>query len=193
MSVITSPALRHYRNAVVDSPAVLLGDTILTATASSVSFVVPTGYDILILSWSEVYTDNGSAITLELTLVSGAGGYDYSYEPLGTASSDGGANAQNAVNLIKLGVCDNAAANLWRSNGFVTIFNRVAQEKVVIGMENIFKKGTTNTDDVVGYHIEGKDRDTSSAITKVTVSASANNFVADSRFILLGISTKDGR
>lgn len=183
-----SPALRFQRNAVVDSPAVLLGDKILTAAVSSVEFVVPKGYDVLFLEWSEVYTDNGSAITLELTLVSGTGGYDDSYVALGSASS-----TVNAVNGITIGTCDDAAANLWRSNGFVTIFNRAAQEKVVIGLETIFKKGTTNTDDVLGYHMEAKDRDTSSAIIQVTITASAGNFTADSRFILLGIRTKDGR
>ena len=188
---LRSPSRRYIRNAVVDSPPVLLGDKILLATVASVSFVVPIGYDILLLSWSNVYVTDDDLQNLELTLVGGAGEYDHSFIALGTASS-----TTNAQNLIRIGQCGDDDAVKRISAGYVTIFNRLAQEKVVIGLETGFYNSAANgtDDDVFGYHIEAKDRTTDEAISAVIITASNSKlFAVASRFTLLGIATKDGR
>lgn len=185
-----SIATKYLRNAVVNSPPVKLGDKILTATAASVSFVVPTGYDILLLSWHNVYITDNDLQNLELTLVGSTGEYDHSFIALGTASS-----TTNAQDLIIIGQCGDDDAVKRISAGFVTIFNRLAQEKVVIGLETGFYNSAANgtDDDVFGYHIEAKDRTTDEEISAVTITASNSKlFAVDSRFILLGINTKEG-
>ena len=163
----------------------VIKDVKLAAAAASVEIAVPSGYEILFLEWHDVYGDNATGPTVELTLISGAGGYDDSYVAAGGASS-----TTNASNGITIGTIDTAAANEWHSNGEIVIFNRTAQEKVVIGQENRFIKGTTNPEDLVRTNIQGKDRDTSDPITKITITPSAGNFIANSRFILRGLNLK---
>lgn len=187
------PALKYLRNAVVDSPPVKLGDTILTGTTASVSFVVPLRYDMLLLSWDDVYGDQIADQLIELTLLSSGSGYDDSYIALGTAS-----NADNNTAGITLGTFGDidtgpADGEHYFSSGHVIIFNRNGYEKVVIGTEVHYSDdtGATAPEDVFGYHIEAKDRDTG-VITAVTLTPSAGNFT-QGRFTLLGIATKDGR
>ena len=174
----------------VDSPPVLLGDTILAATAASVSFVVPTGYDVLLLYWNNVYITDNELQGLLLTLVSGAGEYDYSRQAHNAAST-----TTHTADYIKLDYVGDNDGVKQISSGYVTIFNRASQEKVVIGYVNHFdNSGGGGADDCEGLHLEGKDRDTSSAITSITITAENSKlFATTSRFILLGIATKDGR
>ncbi len=179
---------RHLRNAVVDSPPVLLGDTILAAAASSVSFVVPKGYDILIFMWHHAKGDNVAPQALRLTFNGdGAGNYDHSRRAFNLAS-----DTTNGAAFILFDFVGETAAADWIANGFVTIFNRAAQEKVVIGTVDNIKTVGVDAHDAFGRHIEAKWRNTSDEIILVTITASVGNIIAASRFTILGISTKGG-
>ena len=121
MSIATISPLRA-GNRVVGSPPVLLGDTILTAVAASVSFVVPTGYDILFLYWHDVYGDNAAATAMRMRLNSDTGNnYDYSEVNFGSASS-----TTNAGAYILLGYIGDTDGDQLHQNGIVTIFNRIS-------------------------------------------------------------------
>ena len=110
-------------NRVVDSPPDLLGDTILAAAATSVSFVVPKGYDILLLSWHDVNGDHIAWTQLQLTFNGDtAGNYDETRQNFGTASS-----TTNAASEVTIGFCGDTDGTLSHTNGFVTIFNRATQ------------------------------------------------------------------
>lgn len=179
-------ATKYLRNAVVNSPPVLLADNVVGG--ATVILLVPIGYDELILHWSNVYVDHADLQNLQMTLVSGAGGYDYSRVAFGGALA-----TSNAANFILLGQAGDSDDVIQVSSGLVTISNRAGQEKVVIGTEVYFDNSAgALADDVTGYHIEGKDRDTSSAFTSVVLAMGNGNIAALSRFILLGINTKEG-
>ena len=180
-----SPALRWQGNRVVDNPVELIGDQILTGTVASVSFVVPAGYGILLLEWHDVYGDSIASRDIYLTFNSDtAGNYDDSMELFGTASSTN--NAGSEIILGEIGDTDGIQQH---SSGFLVIFNRASQEKVVIGTRFRVDKadGSGTIEDVFGYHIEGKWRNTTNSITLLTISASVNSMVVGSRFILLGV------
>ncbi len=163
----------------------VIARTTLTAPAASVTITVPSGYEILFLEWSNVYGDQAAVTTGELTMVSGAGGYDDSYVSFGGASAT--TNAANSITIMSFG--DTGATKIV-SSGSVVIFNRASQEKVVIGTETYFDDSAgAGADDLVGKHIKGKDRDTSNAITSLTIIPSAGNLAANSRFIVRGLST----
>ena len=186
--VLTRPFMR-VGNRVVDSPPVKLGDNILTATAASVSFVVPTGYDELILFWHDVYGNGGADQAITMTFNSDtAGNYDTSRQAFGAASS-----TTNAASGIILDYCGDTDDDQMYANGFITIFNRLAQEKVCIGTANWYDKADVQINDVNGRHIEAKWRNTTAAIFSITRTPSSGSLVVNSRFTLLGIATKDGR
>lgn len=167
--------------------AVLLDDQILTAAASSVDLVVPSGYDVLLLYWHDVYGDRAGNQELELTFNDDSGNnYDRSIRYFGSASA-----TSNGVAFIPVGVFGDTGDSEYHSNAVFTIFNRASQEKVVIGVECYYDSGGAADEDVTGRHMEAKWRNASVPITKITLSASANNIVANSRFILMGVNTKE--
>ncbi len=178
-----SLAFREYRNAVVDSPVELLDDQILLTTAASVSFVVPTGYGILLLKWSDVYGDDAALRSMNLTFNSDTGGnYDYSRQLFGDASS-----TVNAQTEISIGVMADTDGVEDHSSGILIILNRTSQEKVTIGHDVQVRKAGASAEDLFGVHSEGKWRNTSDEIASLTVTPAVGNFAANSRFILLGV------
>ena len=184
-----SPAFGSSRNAVVDSPAVLLGDSILTATTASVSFVVPTGYDILLMYWHDVYGNRAAAQNLRFRFNGDTGAnYDVSPATFGTASST--TNGATTLSTQNFGDTGNTQAHV---SGYAVIFNRASQEKVFIGHGTIHETGGVNQHDLTGAHFEAKWRNTSDEIYTILIYPNAESFVAGSRFTLLGIKTKENR
>ena len=179
-----SPALRWASGGkVAGSPPVLLDSYEVTGTDTSVTLgPVPTGYGELILIWDDVQGDDNTIRNIQMTLVSGAGGYDYSLQAFGTASS-----TTNAADFIVIGITADDDGIDAVSSGQVRIFNRSGQEKVVIGTTAYFDNSAGGgADDLVGSHCEGKDRNTSAEISSVTVAPAAGNFDAG-KFYLVGI------
>lgn len=181
--------MRIQRGPAVSVNADKLGDVTLAATASSVSIGVPTRYDMLMLFWCGVYGDQASDQYMELTFNDDTGSnYDWSRKNFGTSSG-----TTNADGSIQLGLFGDTGDAEYHMNGMVVIFNRAAQEKVVIGTYANFSSGGAADEDITGQHIEAKWRNTSAAITKVTLTADSGNFAIASRFTLLGINSAKKR
>ncbi len=183
MSILDKPYFR-VGNRVVDNPVELIGDQILTGAAASVSFVVPVGYGILLLEWHDVGNDDADNVrTMQMTFNSDTGSnYDYSFVAFGSASLT--VNAQADIDFGFVG--KTSSDNRFSSGSFV-IFNRAAQEKVVIGTSTFKYGGGGAVEDTIGYHVEAKWRNTSDEISGITIFPNLANFTADSRFILLGV------
>ncbi len=173
--------------AIIPALMPVIAQTTLQAPAASVSLVVPSGYEILFLEWSDVYGNSIASRDLYMTFNGDtAGNYDGSMQQFGAASI-----TSNAELEILIGAIGDTDGIQQHSSGFATIFNRDGAEKVVIGTRFRVDKadGSGTIEDVVGYHIEGKWRTTSGVITTLTITASANNMTAGSRFILRGLRT----
>ena len=170
-------------NRVVDNPVELIGDQILLAATASVSFIVPVGYGILLLFWHDLYGDQATNQSLKTRFNGDAGAnYDVSQVAFGSASS-----TLNASTFAVFAIFGRTDPNETHNSGFITIFNRAGQEKVIIGTEcQVFKAGGA-VEDVFAQHLEGKWRNTSAEINAILLYASAGNMTAGSCFTLLGV------
>ena len=164
-------------------------DEIEVGTVASVEFAVPSGYEILFLEWHDVYGDQTASQAIEMTLLSAGSGYDDSYQAFNAASST--AHNTAGITIGTFGDVDTNGADgeHFYSSGNLIIFNRNGYEKVVIGKEAYYSddSGATNPEDIVGMHIEAKDRNTGVIVT-VTLTPSAGNFT-QGKFILRGLRT----
>ncbi len=160
-----------------------IGSHEVSGTEASVTLpTVPAGYGMLLLFWHDVQGDDNAAQNILLTMAGGAGEYDTSHQAFGAASST--VNAQSAL-IIGTIADDDGVDRV--SSGYALIFNRLAQEKVVIGASVYFdNSGGAGADDLIGTHFEGKDRTTDEEISSLTVAPAAGNFDAG-KFWLVGL------
>ena len=157
----------------------------IPAAVASVTIPVPNGIEILFLEWANVGCSDNLLRFLQLTAVSGAGGYDWSRQLHNAAS-----NTNHTANFLVLGEGGDADGVIHVTNGEAVIFNRAGSEKVMIGRETYYDNSAGGAaDETLGSHIEGKDRDTSDPITSLVISFAAGNILANSRFILRGLRT----
>lgn len=163
-----------------------IGDTELLAPAASVSFAgIAAGYAAFLLLWHDVYGDDAVQQAMGLTFNADVGNnYDYSDRPFNSASL-----MTLAATQIYFAVCGDTPGDEIHDTGYALILNRAANEKLVIGVEcRVFKAGA-NAEKIYGYHIEAKWRNVAAEISTITITPSVGNFVAGSRFILLGVPT----
>ncbi len=156
-----------------------------TATGASVTLpTIPAGYGMLWLFWSDIFGDNDTNDFMDMTFNSdGAGNYDHSRKPFGTTSG-----TTNAAAYIELAIFGDDLDDLLHSTGFVTIFNRTAQEKVAIGSHVMVEKSAlAEAEDVIGYHTEGKWRNTSAEISTITLTPRSSAFTGTGKFYLFGL------
>ena len=145
---------------------------------------IPKGYAMLWLFWHDIYGDSIASRDILMTFNGdAAGNYDDSLQPFGTASST--LNAEADIIIGEIGDTDGVQQH---SSGFLTIFNRAGQEKVVIGTRFRTDKanGSGTIEDVVGYHLEGKWRNTTDEISTLALVPSVNSFAAG-KFWLIGV------
>ena len=171
--------------AIIPALMPVIAEVTLAQAAASVSLTVPSRYEILFFEWHHILGDDNTLRELFMRLNSDTGNnYDYSRQQFGTASSTLNGQAQ-----IRIGEIADADGNNTESSGYLVIFNRSAQEKVLIGVESKFANAGGSAEDSIGYHLEGKWRNTSDAITSVSIYAAAGNIAANSRFVLRGLRT----
>lgn len=163
-----------------------IGDTILDAPAASVEFAaIPAGYAAFLLLYDNVYGDNAAIQGLSLTFNEDSGNnYDVSRKAFNQATATGG-----PTSAISLGNCGDTDDRQLHSCGDLLIFNRAAIEKLVRGFVCDTDKGGANVEDSEGYHVESKWRNVADEISTITITPSVGNFVAGSRFILMGVKT----
>ena len=163
----------------------LIEDILLVGPVASVSFVgIAVGYAILWLFWHDVYGDNAANQDLRLTF-NGDGGnnYDHSIQAYNSAT-----NTVNGTAFILIGRCGDTDGNEMYSSGKLTILNRATHRKVTRGEDGIEYAAGALINDTTGRHLEGKWRNVADEISIVTITPSVGNFVAGSRFILLGMA-----
>lgn len=163
-----------------------IGDTILGAPAASVEFAgIVAGYAAFLLLWHDVYGDNAGSQNLHLTF-NGDGGnnYDLCILDYGTAPT-----TTHAASHIRIGQVGYTGAEELHDNGKVRIFNRAASEKFVSGRSLRCPEGAGEINDVLPKYIASKWRNVTDEIHTITITAEVGNFVAGSRFVLLGVKT----
>ncbi len=161
----------------------LLHDKTLAGTSASETFAIPAGFEELLLLWSDVYGDTIGQPNFGAQFNGDTGAhYDTSETFFG-----GGSNTTNAATAIKLDFISDTDGEQRHATGFVTISNRKGQEKVVFGYNMWAVKGGGTVEDVLGLHGEGKWRNKEDEISSIVLAPSAGNFVADSRFTILGL------
>ncbi len=173
--------------AIIPALIPVIKEVTLDVAAASVEFTVPSGYEILFLEWHDVYGSSTGNVEFQVTFNGDTGNnYDWAENAFGAASSttNGAANMLLAVNMI--GDTDGLQRH---ANGTVVIFNRAAQEKVMIGTPVRFDKAGASDEDLVGQHNSSKWRNTSDEISTITLTASGGNITAGSQFILRGLRT----
>lgn len=163
-----------------------IAEVSLTAPAASVEVAgIAAGYAAFLLIWSDVYGDNAAAQALYLTFnADGGANYDYSEIAFNAATS-----TVHAAAFIYIGRCGDTAGVELHDSGFLIIFNRAANEKLTIGTSVEVQEAGGNVEDAIGRHLEGKWRNVAAEISTVTITPSVGNFVAGSRFVLLGVKT----
>ena len=163
-----------------------IGDTLLSAPAASIEFSgIAAGYALLLLYWHDIYGDSTDSQDLQLTFNSDTGNnYDYGRNTYGGALVTNHASAHLIVG--DFGDTDGEEKH---ATGFLQVFNRAAQEKTYVGNNLRVIKGGAAAEDVEGFHLGGKWRNTTDEIHTITLTPSAGNFVAGSRVILLGVKT----
>ncbi len=173
-------------NGTIDSANSWLGTG---AQSSIIMSPIPAHYGELILIWEDLIVNNAAIQNLQLTMVGGAGDYDYSNLAFGTAST-----TQNAANFILLGTCGDVPGVGRKSNGYLRIFNRAAVEKVCIGTEVGTPAAQTTLHDLLGFHIEAKDRTVTAGveITSLTITPAAGSLMGGGKVYLLGIKMEGG-
>ncbi len=152
------------------------------AQASITLSQIPAGYGELMLIWEDLIVNNAAAQNLQLTLAGGAGEYDYSNLAFGTIS-----NSTNGANFILLGTCGDVPGVGRKSSGSLRIFNRYAQEKVIVGTEVGVASGQTTLHDLFGFHVECKDRTSDEEVSTMTITPAAGSFMGGGKVYLLGV------
>lgn len=162
-----------------------IGSHEVTGTEASVTLpAIPPGFSQLWLFWHDVYGDSNTDQNIDLTFNGDTGNnYDYSRTGFGSASSTVNTDAHTQFN--RFGDNDNEEAH---TSGFVTIFNRASQEKVLIGTDVRVDKanGDVTIEDLAGAHLESKWRNTSAEISTMTLVPSTGNF-SGGKFWLIGV------
>lgn len=153
------------------------------ATGSSVTLpTFPKGYAMLWLFWHDIYGDQNVDTDIKLQFNGDTGGnYDYSNQPYGNAS-----NTLNTRTFAKLGSMGDQDQDQVHSAGFATIFNRAAQEKIIILSEARIDEADVEAEDIIGQHGQNKWRNTSAEISSIVLAPSAGNFTAG-KFWLIGV------
>ncbi len=163
---------------------VLADSGVLGGAVGSVTLAVPNGADYLWLEHQNVGCSDNDLRNLQLTAVSGNGGYDWSRQLYNAATS-----TNNAGNFLVIGNGGDADGVIQVTSGWTFITNRAGQEKVFIGRETYFDNSAEGAaDETLGAHTAAKDRDTSNPITSLVVAFAAGNITAGSRLILRGLS-----
>lgn len=163
-----------------------IGDTALAAPAASVSFAgIPAGYAFFLLLMANAYILNAAAQSVNLTFnADGGANYDYSKLMFSAAPA-----TTNNANFISIGTIGDTTTHHDKGSGYYFIFNRATYEKHVIGTHMHNHTAGAQINDIWGYHIEAKWRNTADEISTVTITSPAGNFDTGTRFILLGVST----
>lgn len=154
-----------------------IGDTTLAVDTASVSFNSFSGYAFLLLLWHRVRC---SHVDAKLTLLTfnddAAANYIASRQPWNAATNFG------AASNIPLDVIGDSDGGVFTSTGHAFIFNRAAVYKYLQGIH-------INSDVSYCGHSEGLWNNAAAEIIKITLTPAGGNFLAGSRFILMGSKT----
>ena len=154
-----------------------IGSHEVSGTEASVTFpTIPTGYGMLMLFFHGLEGDTTGNENTKLTFNGDTdNNYDRALQQYGSASSTAYGSAYAGIAIMG----DSDDRELFTS-GFMTIFNRAGQEKVVIGSSNYFSQtnmaGTIH--DFAASHVLCKWRNTATEINTLTLTPTADNWDA---------------
>ncbi len=150
---------------------------------------IPAGYGMLWLFLHDVYSDHNDWSYGGMTFNGDSGGGSNNYDDVLYSAFGSASSTSNGTDFIITSLNGDVDASKTHGAGFVTIFNRAAQEKVVIGTLVSYREATatSNAHDLSGYHKEAKWRNTSDEINSIVITPVVGNFAGSGKIWLFGV------